>query len=84
MQSAWHSVYVAHQRPDPVREGLFEAVRQGSDTDTTAAIAGALLGAAFGEDAVPDYEIHGWPGMTGRDLADLAETIIEVSQPKFS
>lgn len=83
MQSAWHAVVMAKDREDPIREGLFEAVRQGSDTDTTAAIAGALLGAAFGEDVVPDYEVHGWPGLTGKDLADLGETIVEKCRPRY-
>ena len=34
-------------------EGVIATVRAGGDTDTTAAIAGALLGAAHGRDAVP-------------------------------
>lgn len=36
-----------------LREGVIATVRAGGDTDTTAAIAGALLGAAYGLDAVP-------------------------------
>jgi ADP-ribosyl-[dinitrogen reductase] hydrolase len=40
------------------REAMFEAalvktVASGGDTDTTAAIAGALVGAALGRDAIP-------------------------------
>ena len=34
-------------------EGLVRTVGQGGDTDTNAAIAGALLGAAQGREAVP-------------------------------
>ena len=34
-------------------EGVIDAVMQGGDTDTNAAIAGALLGAAYGRDAIP-------------------------------
>jgi len=34
-------------------EGVVRTVRRGGDTDTNAAIAGALLGAAHGRDAVP-------------------------------
>jgi len=83
MQSAWHAVVMAKDTDDPIRNGLFEAIKLGSDTDTTAAVAGALLGAAFGEDLVPDYEVHGWPGMTGAQLADLGETIVEKCRPKF-
>lgn len=75
MQAAWHAVTVGMASDDPVREGLFAAVRQGSDTDTTAAVAGALLGAAYGASKVPPYEVHGWPGMTGQEYADLAVRI---------
>ena len=34
-------------------EGVVDTVMQGGDTDTNAAIAGALLGAMYGEEAVP-------------------------------
>ncbi|XXY49435.1 inositol monophosphatase family protein [Sorangium sp. So ce269] len=37
-----------------LEQGLVETVMAGGDTDTNAAIAGALLGAAHGRDAVPD------------------------------
>ncbi|MCH9710979.1 MAG: ADP-ribosylglycohydrolase family protein, partial [Actinomycetia bacterium] len=53
-------------------------VRAGFDTDTVAAIAGGLLGAAYGASAVPPpwYDLlHGWPGLTARDLAALAGSI---------
>lgn len=36
-----------------LEEGIIDTVNQGGDTDTTAAIAGALLGAVHGRDAVP-------------------------------
>lgn len=36
-----------------LEEGLVETVRGGGDTDTNAAIAGALLGAVYGREAVP-------------------------------
>lgn len=36
-----------------LEEGVVDTVRRGGDTDTNAAIAGALLGAAYGRDAVP-------------------------------
>lgn len=50
------------------------AVRAGHDTDTVAAIAGALLGARWGASAVPlswRRRVHGWPGYTARDLVRL-------------
>lgn len=36
-----------------LEEGVIETVMQGGDTDTNAAIAGALLGAVYGREAVP-------------------------------
>lgn len=54
---------------------LHAAVRIGDDTDTVAAIAGALLGARWGASAVPQSwreSVHGWPGLTGDDLVALA------------
>ena len=44
------------------------------DTDTVAAIAGGLLGAAYGYTAVPfewRRRLHGWPGLRARDLMIL-------------
>ncbi|MYS43040.1 hydrolase, partial [Streptomyces sp. SID5998] len=45
------------------------------DTDTVAAIAGALLGARWGCSGIPlawQRAVHGWPGLTGPDLVRLA------------
>lgn len=36
-----------------LEEGVVDTVRRGGDTDTNAAIAGALLGAVWGLDTVP-------------------------------
>ena len=57
-------------------DGVQRAVAGGGDTDTVAAIAGALLGARFGGSAVPArYRrvLHGWPGFRARDLVRLAD-----------
>lgn len=54
-----------------VQRALEAAVRGGRDTDTVAAIAGALLGARYGASAVPAQWrriLHGWPGLRARDL----------------
>lgn len=54
---------------------LENAVKIGHDTDTVAAIAGALLGARWGMSAVPASWrriLHGYPGLTGLDLERLA------------
>lgn len=51
------------------------AVRAGNDTDTVAAIAGALLGARWGVSAIPlswQRDVNGWPNLTGADLVRLA------------
>lgn len=51
------------------------AVRIGNDTDTVAAIAGALLGARWGAPAVPDgwrRMLHGWPRLRAGELEQLA------------
>ena len=59
---------------DHLRLALEAAVRGGRDTDTVAAIAGALLGARWGASAVPSAWrrlVHGWPDLRGRDLVRL-------------
>jgi len=79
LQGAWSAV-----RHTPVPEDapcrhladtLVAAVRIGDDTDTVAAIAGALLGARWGASTVPEEWralIHGWPGYQADDLIRLA------------
>src|SRR4029453_19455580 len=56
--------------PD-VEAGVVATVRRGGDADTNAAIAGALLGAVHGADAVPSQ----WrcQGLSCRPLAPHAE-----------
>lgn len=85
-QAAWSAISSTAADgfgPEHLRRGLDAAVRAGFDTDTVAAIAGGLLGAAYGASAVPlDWRhlLHGWPGITARDLVGLA-TAIERKQP---
>ncbi|MFF3615049.1 ADP-ribosylglycohydrolase family protein [Streptomyces sp. NPDC002580] len=58
-----------------LRSALEAAVRAGTDTDTVAAIAGALLGARWGCSGVPlewQRAVNGWPGLDGTDLVRLA------------
>ncbi|MDZ7262559.1 MAG: ADP-ribosylglycohydrolase family protein, partial [candidate division KSB1 bacterium] len=55
-----------------VRRALGAAVAAGHDTDTVAAIAGALLGARWGAAALPGEwtgMLHGWPGLDADGLA---------------
>jgi len=78
LQAAHASI---HQTPVPdevsclhLQAALNTAVRVGDDTDTVAAIAGALLGARWGASAVPfrwRRMLHGWPGYRARDLVRL-------------
>ena len=43
---------------ESVEEGIIDTVMQGGDTDTNAAICGALLGAVYGREAVPNRWIE--------------------------
>lgn len=76
-QGAWSAIHFAgltSPGPAHLRAALEEAVRGGRDTDTVAAIAGGLLGAAYGFTAVPfewRRRLHGWPGLRARDLMML-------------
>ncbi|WP_233266767.1 ADP-ribosylglycohydrolase family protein [Tomitella fengzijianii] len=83
LQTAWWGIH--RTRPvngDPevhIRRGLAETVRAGHDTDTTAAIAGGLLGAVYGAAALPaewTEMLHGWPGLNAAELAGLADEAV--------
>lgn len=84
LQAAWHAIVTTPRpAPDPaaggfpcrhLQDALQAAVHTGRDTDTVAAIAGALLGAYWGVSAVPARwrrVVHGWPGLRARDLVHL-------------
>lgn len=84
LQAAWAAI---RQTPVPadaperasypcqhLQHALHNAVRIGNDTDTVAAIAGGLLGAYWGQSAIPlswVRKVHGWPGLRARDLVRL-------------
>lgn len=80
LQVAWAVITSTLDAPrefpcDHLRDALFAAVHAGHDTDTVAAIAGALLGARWGASAVPAHYrrmVHGWPGVDASDLVRLA------------
>lgn len=80
LQAAWSAIVhtPVPEGPFPsahLTDALSTAIRIGHDTDTVAAIAGALLGARWGMSAVPAQWrriLHGWPGLTSRDLERLA------------
>lgn len=80
LQAAWSAI--RHTPiPDDVRcrhlqDSLATAVGIGHDTDTVAAISGALLGARWGLSAIPTTWrriVHGWPGLRAQDLVELAQ-----------
>lgn len=90
LQAAWSAISTTPVPQDDPAKGIFRAdhlrlaldaaVRGGNDTDTVAAIAGGLLGAAYGASAVPaDWRrrLHGWPGMQARDLVNVATRIVQ-------
>jgi len=73
--SALQASWAALTRTDNLRDALIAAVRAGNDTDTVAAITGALAGARYGASTVPfawRRHLHGWPGLRARDLTRLA------------
>ncbi|MGA5442499.1 ADP-ribosylglycohydrolase family protein [Streptomyces griseoincarnatus] len=85
LQAAWSAIVrtaVPELRPadgsfpaQHFRLALEAAVRAGTDTDTVAAIAGALLGARWGCSGIPlewQQAVNGWPHYTGPDLVRMA------------
>jgi ADP-ribosylglycohydrolase len=78
LQSAWRAIVSTDHLSGPahLEAALRAAVAIGGDTDTVAAIAGALLGARYGASAVPfawRRRLGGWPAdVTRGDLAPLA------------
>ncbi len=93
LQGAWSSIHGAvatHADAAALRDGtalvdgLERAVRGGRDTDTVAAIAGGLLGAAFGASAVPAAwrrVLHGHPGLRAHDLVALGARAARGGEP---
>jgi ADP-ribosyl-[dinitrogen reductase] hydrolase len=65
-------------RTDSFEESVVIAVGLGGDTDTTAAVAGALAGAHYGYGAIPDR----WRNAVqyGDELATLAGRLLELSE----
>ncbi len=75
LQAAWSAIRATRANPDHFSSGLRQAVAIGNDTDTVAAIAGSLLGAAYGVRSVPTEwrrGLAGWPDYRDDDLVRLA------------
>uniref|UniRef100_UPI003D8DC4A6 ADP-ribosylglycohydrolase family protein n=1 Tax=Gordonia sp. B7-2 TaxID=3420932 RepID=UPI003D8DC4A6 len=72
-----------------LQDSLHKAIRIGHDTDTVAAIAGALLGARWGASAIPwrwRRDVHGWPAhderaRDSRGLVALATLTVSGGRP---
>jgi ADP-ribosyl-[dinitrogen reductase] hydrolase len=80
LQAAWSAL----TRTTTIRDALIAAVRAGNDTDTVAAITGALAGASYGGSAVPPEwlsRLHGWPGLRAADLTRLAVLAVNHEKP---
>lgn len=91
LQAAWSAITHTPVPDDvPARHlqaSLAVAIGIGHDTDTVAAIAGALLGARWGLSAVPHEwvrKLHGWPGLRAGDLVRLASLTTSGGQPDRS
>ncbi|KHL18315.1 ADP-ribosylglycohydrolase [Mumia flava] len=89
LQAAWSAIVHTAQVEHRPSEGRFSsahlvaaletAIEIGDDTDTVASIAGAMLGGRWGASAVPAAWrriLHGWPGTSGEELANLALLIV--------
>lgn len=84
LQAAWsairHPVDRGHYAGHPLTASLCAAVHAGDDTDTVAAITGALVGARWGADALPKQwleVVHGWPGLDADGLRRLALSVLK-------
>ncbi len=81
LQTAWWAIRRSADAERPLSAALALCVRAGGDTDTTAAIAGGLLGARWGASAVPSEWrniVHGYPGLRADDLDRITSNIIAV------
>lgn len=77
LQTAWAAI--RHSTGSDFLRVIQAAVGAGGDTDTVAAIAGALAGAVYGLKAIRDQRIsrvHGWPDMDVDDLAELGRRLV--------
>ena len=76
LQAAWAAItWTPGDDAQHFAAAVGNAVRTGHDTDTVAAIAGGLLGARWGQSAVPSRwtrVLHGYPGLRARDLVSLS------------
>lgn len=88
LRAAWAAISSTDTRePGHARRAIVAAVRAGHDTDTVAAITGALVGARYGVSGLPGSwrsQVHGWPGMREADLIGLAVNSAEAERSEAS
>jgi ADP-ribosylglycohydrolase len=78
LQAVPVALYAAARHRDDLRAAVTSAVRCGGDTDSTAALAGAVVGASLGAEAVPaDWRagLLPWPPIVGRLARDPADAM---------
>lgn len=78
------AVHAWLSHPNDLRAAVLAVVRCGGDTDTTGAIAGAIVGAGVGKDGLPDdwlAALSDWPRTTDW-MTRLAAGLARVAQTK--
>ena len=88
LQAAWSAIThtdIPERLPcRHLQDSLATAIGIGHDTDTVAAIAGALLGARWGASAVPlewQEKLHGWGAPNGAALVAMATLTVRGGRP---
>lgn len=67
----------------PYLATIEDIINAAGDTDTVAAIAGAVAGALVGAESLPEewkQPLHGWPGLGARDLTALADAAVDLTR----
>ena len=75
MQTVFHHFF----RSRSFEECLISTVNQGGDADTTGAIAGALAGAYYGQEAIPRRWLKKMNKEVIREVSELAEQLVALS-----
>ena len=75
MQTVFHCFF----RSRSFEGCLIDTVNQGGDADTTGAIAGALAGAYYGEESIPQRWRRKLEKRTQAEIIELAEAVVRLS-----
>lgn len=74
MESVPFSIATFLRHPTDFRSGVLEAINAGGDTDTTAAMVGAMIGANAGIEVIPEEWVNEEAIEFGRQLYDVASS----------